>query len=240
MQALSRQKIESPPDSRSIEVAVRKWLVVFGTLFNREITPFLIGSWCEVLAPLSPEQIERGCMETARSWTFAHFPTPGAVLSQFSKAEEKGSTLEAENEWRALLAWIDKNFHPDLGVDKSAPHLSATTLHAAKATGGFRYIANCPERELVWCRNHFLAAFKNAHETQKVEHLLTDGEAKRILARLSAPVVLNVKQLPTELEVNRPQREEVRAVLAKVAESRPAYQPPSECLTKRLGSRKKT
>ena len=191
MQALLKRETSPRPDSARTELVVRKWLVALGSLFNREITPLLIATWCELLAHLSPEQAEEGLQAIAKSWTFSHFPTPGAVLSQFSKAEEKGFELEAENEWQRLLGWIEQNYFPDTGIRKGAPQLPAATLHAARAAGGFAYIEHCPQDELVWCRNNFLSAYKNVHETGLVENLLGDGEAKSILSRLCAgPVAL--------------------------------------------------
>lgn len=193
MQNLLKQETEPRPDfrqGRSTELVVRKWLVVFGELFHREISPFLIASWCEVLAPLTPEQADRGCAQIAKTWTFSHFPTPGAVLSQFDKVEEKGFALESEQAWEKLLAWVRDNYYPDSGIRKGAPRLPAAIEHAARAAGGFSYIERCSQDELVWCRKTFLAAYKNVHETEQVEHLLSDGAAKRILAGFSKPPAL--------------------------------------------------
>ena len=186
MQALLKPETELQQDSRSTELLIRKWLVIFGSLFNREITPFLIGIWCELLSGLSAAQIEQGCEQVAKTWTFNHFPTPGVVLSQFDKAEQKGLELEGEHHWERLLDWVRENYFPDTGIRHGAPQLSPATLHAAKAAGGFAYIERCPQDQLAWCRKTFLAAYKNVYETEHVEHLLSDGEAKTILSQLIA------------------------------------------------------
>src|ERR1700752_2655370 len=106
MHAILKQEIEPLQDSRPTELLIRKWLVIFGSLFNREITPLLIGTWCQLLSGLPAVQVEQGCEQIAKTWTFNHFPTPGAVLSQFDKAKQKGLELEGEHQWQSLLDWI--------------------------------------------------------------------------------------------------------------------------------------
>jgi hypothetical protein len=183
MQALSNREILSRPDSGlSTEMVVRKWLVALGSLCGREITPLLISTWCEVLSTLTPGQADQGFRELVKSWTFAHFPTPGAVLSQFKNAEEKGFTLEAERAWEKLLAWVEQNYYPDIGVRTRAPRLCAAIEHAARAAGGYAHIERCSLDQLVWVRKEFISAYRNVHETGQVEHLIGNAEAKRILS----------------------------------------------------------
>jgi hypothetical protein len=194
MPTLLKEKIESRRDSPSTEFVIRKWLVILGSLFNREITPFLIGSWCELLAHLSPAQVEQGCRKIAQSWTFSHFPTPGAVLAQFSNAQEKGFRLESENEWEKLLSWISNNFFPDTGIRKGARPLTPQVEHAARAAGGLRFLESCTRDQLVWAKKNFLSALANVHETDGVKDLLGEGEAKKILATMSSKAALELKQ----------------------------------------------
>ena len=81
---------------------------------------------------------------------------------------------------------FQENYFPDSGVRRGAPQLPPAVQHAARAAGGFAFIERCPEGELVWCRKNFLAAYANFHATAKVEHLLSDGEAKEIYERLTS------------------------------------------------------
>jgi len=193
MPPLLKEKIESRQDSPSTEFVIRKWLVILGSLFNREVTPFLIGSWCELLAHLSPAQAEQGCRKVAQSWTFSHFPTPGAVLAQFSNAHEKGFRLESENEWEKLLSWISNNFFPDTGIRKGAPRLTPQVEHAARAAGGFRFLESCTRDQLVWAKKNFLTALANIHEADGVKDLIGESEAKKILATMSSKAALELK-----------------------------------------------
>ena len=104
------------------------------------------------------------------------------------QADETGFQLKAEKDWDGLLAWIRENYYPDSGVRRGAPQLSPAVQHAARAAGGFGHLERCPESELTWCRKTFLAAYANFHATAKVEHLLSDGEAKEIYQRLTSPL----------------------------------------------------
>jgi hypothetical protein len=72
-------------------------------------------------------------------------------------------------------------------------------------------------------------AYKNVHETGQVEHLLGEGEAKRILARLAAESKKEHQLLPQSGRDNgsilensdRPSPREVREVLIRVIEKTP-------------------
>ena len=172
------------PDSQ-IEQVVRKWLVVFGSLFQREITPFLIGSWCELLADLDAGTIEKACMEAAKMCRF--FPNPGDIRALLKQAESSSFGLEAETKWQQLLTWVRDNVFPDTGIRRGAPRLSPAVEHAARAAGGVYFLERCSQQELVFARKNFLAAYGNVHEAGKSEHLIGEGEAKQILKRLAAP-----------------------------------------------------
>lgn len=211
----------SKSQASQTERVIRKWLVVFAELCPRDLTPFLISSWCELLGDLPAATIETACKQVAR--TCRYFPTPGEIRTQVEAAEVKGFELEAACEWEKLLSWIRENVFPDTGVQKGAPRLSAAVEHAAKAANGIFYIERCSADDLVWARKAFIAAYKNVHETDQVSHLLGEGEAKRILAKLKSPPSANEsqKKLAVVSERDRPSRAEVREVLERVTADRP-------------------
>ena len=212
--------ISKSPDSQT-ERVIRKWLVVFAEIFARELTPFLISSWCELLGDLPAATIETACKQVGRTCRF--FPTPGEIRAQLDGAEAKGFELEAASEWQNLLSWIRENVFPDTGVQKGAAKLSAPVEYAAKAAGGIFWIERCAADDLVWARKNFIAAYKNVHDTGQVEHLLGAGEAKRILAKLKSPPPANgtQKKLAVVQERDQPSRAEVREVLDRVSAERP-------------------
>jgi len=211
----------SKSQASQTERVIRKWLVVFAELCPRELTPFLISSWCELLGDLPAATIEIACKQVARACRF--FPTPGDIRAQLDGAEAKGFELEAETEWQKLLNWIDRNVFPDTGIRKGAPGLSAQVEHATKAAGGIFYIESCSEESLRWARKNFISAFKNVHETDQVNHLLSASEAKRILAKLKSPPAGNgpEKKLSVVPEFDRPSRAEVHEFLGGIVAKSP-------------------
>lgn len=163
------------------------WLVALGEAYQFVISPTLAGVWISSLEDVPVNRLDSAFKTLARAWKpdFGRkFPAPGDLLSLLDKADETGFQLKAEKGWSDLLAWIRENYYPDTGIRRGAPQLSPAVCHATRAAGGFAFIERCSESELVWCRKTFLAAYANFHATGKVEHLLSDGEAKNIYERL--------------------------------------------------------
>jgi hypothetical protein len=181
----------------------------------------------EALGHLSPEQLKAAFLKTAQ--TCRYFPKPADILAQIEVAETKGFQLESEREWQKLLVWIRRHVFPDTGVERNAPRLPAAVEHAAKAAGGIFYIERCSSEDLVWARKNFLAAYTNVHETGQAEHLLSDGNAKRIWRELNAgpqPIQKQFASVPiVEIGSDRPSRAEVREVLDRVSAERPRTEP---------------
>src|ERR1700736_1118801 len=195
-QLLARSQPTTSPDSSQTDHLIREWLFRFGLQFSKDVVP-LLALWQEQLGGLEPATLQQLFEHTVRTCRF--FPTIAEILEQTAKADSAGLELEAQAAWERYLAHIQKYFHPDLGWDRRAPHMDAITEHAGRAAGGARWIDSCPESELQWCRKRFLEAYTRAHETGQVQNLLTRGEAKRIIASLTAPVL--AKQLPPPTDV---------------------------------------
>ena len=152
----------------------------------------------EALADLSSDVLEAAFRRVVVVCKM--FPTPADIRSLVERAETKVSELGAESEWEKLLAWIRENYYPDTGIRRGAPRLDPAVEHAARAAGGFHLIERCGEDKLVWCRKEFLAALSRVRETGQSQHLLGDGDAKRIVAKLHAgpPRPALVAKLPTK------------------------------------------
>jgi len=206
----------SEPRALSNSSVVRKWIVTFGEIFGREITPELVKVWCRLLADVDAEALNRACERAAKTCKF--FPSPAEIRGQFDQANAGGFELEAEEKWQNLLAWVRRFYHSDLGVTRGAPQLDPTVEFAARAAGGFHWLECCPESELQWAKKRFMETLSCIHETGKAEQLLGDGEAKRILATLQASLSQRKhEQLAPARESSavRPSKSEVRAVLDK-------------------------
>ncbi|MGC1107111.1 MAG: hypothetical protein WA876_11280 [Candidatus Acidiferrales bacterium] len=172
-----------PPASPS-NLLARKWIVVFGELFAREITPELVSAWCMLLGDIEPRLLDQACDRTARTCKF--FPTVADVRAQLDQAAATAFELDAERAWHELLAWVKRFFHPDLGVTCSAPQLDPAIEFAARAAGGFRWLETCSESELQWAKKRFVEALSRQNKAGETAQLLGDGEAKRALRILKA------------------------------------------------------
>ena len=219
---------------KDFSVVLTGWLRRWARLYSMDrkeaiaLTEEDFAIYAEALSDLSPQHLDRACRAASEICSF--FPRPADVRAQLNTAEAKGFVLEAGAEWQKLLTWIRENVFPDTGIRRGAPRLAPATTHAAKAAGGFYFIERCSCEELVWCRKNFLAAYRNVHETGLVEHLIGDGEARRILAQLRAGPPIECKQLshPVEIPSQPPSREEVRAMLRRVMEEKPTqFQDPN-------------
>jgi hypothetical protein len=182
--------ISPQPDSRSSDAVVRRWIVAIAELCGKELTPPLVELWCQLLGDIDAALLDRALEETAKTCG-RFFPTPGEVRARIEDVEAKGIELKAEEAWQRALSVAERDgngFHA----------LDAATQHAIRAAGGLAWIESCPRDELQWARKRFLEDYKLVRETCQSEHLLSDGEAKKILRQLaSQPKPLGPKELPT-------------------------------------------
>lgn len=217
--------ISRQPEQRSTERVIREGLVKLAEVFRKDrapypLTPVLTQIWIDALDDLEPGRCEAAFSKLVRVGCRREFPTPADVRAQLDQADSKGLELEAANAWQKLLTWIERYYHPDIGVTPGAPELSGPVEHACRAAGGFRWIERCGEDDLVWARKTFLAAYTNVHETGEVKHLLSRNEARRAFFQITNPPR---KQLaaakPTEAPepTEKPKPAEVRSVLERVA-----------------------
>src|SRR5579864_1357969 len=136
--------------------------------------------------------------------TCKFFPTIAEIRQLVEQTNSSGFALKAETEWHNFLLWVRKFYHPDLGITSGAPELSAAVQFAARAAGGIHWIESCAESALLWAKKRFVETFTRVHETGEAERLLTDGEAKRILANLRAGNPIRGKIAESSVVERRP------------------------------------
>jgi hypothetical protein len=146
--------------------------------------PRFVDLWVSALADLAPETLETACKRAIQICKF--FPTPAEIRAAIERPEAKALQLEAEDAWHRALRWVRRYYHPDLGIDRNAPELSPQMIHALRAAGGVPWIECCSDAELQWVKKRFVADYQLVSEAGQIEHLLTDGRAKEILARLQS------------------------------------------------------
>jgi hypothetical protein len=206
--------------TREAGTVLLDWLRIFSRHYRYPMTKDDLPIYAEALCDLTAEQIDAACKSALKACRF--WPTVADIRAQLDQAGAKGFELEAEEEWRKALSVATEFFHPDIGLYRNVPKLSAATWHALKVAGGLEHLQSCKREELQWVRRRFIADYTLIHETRQVEHLLGDGD-KKILSRILAGQQLpDRKQLTAaEPEGKLPPRAEVSAVLERIAGSRP-------------------
>jgi hypothetical protein len=220
--------ISEPPVSETRSRLIREWLVRFGTNHERAIAP-LVALWEDELADVSPALLEKAFRQVLTTSRF--FPTIADIRAQIDQANANGAKLEIEEAWARALDWVQRYFHPDLGVARGTPELPAAIQHALRAAGGMRWIETCPASELQWAKKRFVEDFTRVHETRQVEHLLTRPEARRILAGLTTAEperqVRSGPKVEKSLPAKKPSSDEVREVLDRVTRGATPAAPPT-------------
>lgn len=183
----SELEVISPrQDCNRSERIAREWAVTFAELYCIALVdrgPRFVDLWVSALADLEPNVLDAACRRAMEVCKF--FPSPAEIRAQIDKANASGLQLEAAEAWDRWLKHVTSYYHPDLGWDRRAPKLPAVVEHAARAAGGAFWVSTCPESELQWARVRFMDAYALAQQTCQVEHLLSRGEAKKILSRLT-------------------------------------------------------
>ena len=157
----SRQAMTSPAETSKTSQAhsdlIKKWLMVFGEVYGKEVTTSLTRIWFAALSGVESSALNRACEKTSKESRF--FPTPAEVLSHIKNANEVLSDLEAEKDWQKSLRYAQ-----DLGCDyaiESAKGPNDPVLEAAvRAAGGWRWIAGCCTEELQWAKKKFIEIWK--------------------------------------------------------------------------------
>jgi hypothetical protein len=171
---------------------------------QKPITAALVKIWVRDLGDLPTELLCRALERLRKTWTSGFLPTPGNVRALIAEADASGLQLEAEDAWEKYLRHVKRFFHPDIGWNRRAPELSAIVELAARAAGGPGWVGGCPEQELPWVRKRFIEAYRRTNEVGQVGHLLTRGEAKKILARLAVDTQKAMKEIAIAPEGSGP------------------------------------
>lgn len=176
----------SLPRASSSEAVVRQWIVVFGEIHGREITPELVGIWCQLLGDIEASLLDRACKETAARCRF--FPTPADIRAQIEAADATALELKAERAWEKLLEYIRRYYLPDVPgqLSRSAPPLPKDMEYAMRAAGGLGWIESCPIDQLPWAKKAFTEAYRRVQASSELQNLPSTDEARKLLATVAA------------------------------------------------------
>ena len=160
-----------PPDS--CEAVVRKWVVVFGENCSKEVSPALVNVWIEAFRGVEPRALEAAFRRTLLSWRITQIPPIGEIMSHIETAKGIRKDLDAENAWQEAL-----DYAGDLGNDyriESAQEPDDEAIMAGvRAAGGWHWISQCSEEQLVWAKKNFLEIYAKHKDLPEIM-MLTEG-----------------------------------------------------------------
>lgn len=208
----------------SADAVVRQWLVIFGEIHRCENSPELTEIWCRALADIDPERLDRAFEKAMKTCKF--FPTPADICGLIDQAESNARKIEAEAAWNRVFRAASLGGHFD--------DFDALTRQAL-GRAGWSYLVNCDSYEGArFAEKQFIAAYICLHETRHAEHLLSDGEAKKIIGQLGTELKRAARRelppigAPAAAERLTPKDlNEVRSAFTRLREKDGAAQPKS-------------
>jgi len=177
-----------------LDSAVRRWLIRFAALYDKQISSALPSIWVDALKDIPPTVLAEAMKKIELTFVPTNacpFPTPAHIHNLIGEADSEGLDADAEDAWQYVLRYARKFVLPGIGLASDAPPLDPIIEKAASAAGGLARIERCPTEELVWARKTFIENYKRLHRLPEHSLLISNGEARKILADLATP-----KQLP--------------------------------------------
>jgi hypothetical protein len=138
----------------------------------------VVAIYYELLSDIPIPQLDAACRRVTQRARF--FPKPADIRDVLEEPAAKALQLDAENAWDRTLRFVQQ------GMFSGIRELPPQVMHAARAAGGLGWIESCPPGDLQWAKKRFIEDYKLIHETRQAEHLLSDGEAKKIIRQLAA------------------------------------------------------
>jgi hypothetical protein len=167
-----------PPDS--YEQFIREWVVTFAENASKEVSPALVSLWVRAFRGIPRESLLAAFQETIRTWRITQMPPVGEILSHIAAAEKVLEDLDAEEAWQRALT-LAKDLGNDYSVESVREPDDETLLSAVRAAGGWRYLAQCSEKELVWAKKAFIEQY--ARKQKEPYALALAGSEPRKLLR---------------------------------------------------------
>lgn len=159
------------------EGMIRKWLAVFAENASKEVSPGLLGVWLQAFAAVEPSVLEAAFRKTLASWRITQIPPVGEIMQHITEANTTVLELSAERAWSVAL----RSAH-DLGNDyeiASAKEPEDQALVAGvRAAGGWRWIAQCSDEQLVWAKKTFLDIYEKHKNAPEILQLASGEDAE--------------------------------------------------------------
>jgi hypothetical protein len=168
-----------PPDAdRTSEDVIREWVARFAVNCGQQLSEARVLMWIDELSDIEPDRLIHAFPAVEHSHTFNSIPQIGDIRAKIDQAESDARTIEAKTVWERVLMAASLGGHIE--------DFDAVTQHALDRSA-WSYLVHCDNYEgAKWAEKQFIAAYIRLHETRRAEHLLGEGEAKKIIRRLGA------------------------------------------------------
>lgn len=177
----SEPKTISAQQASSPERIIREYLVKWGEVYGREITPALVKIWEGLVAGVETTRLREACERATTDCRF--FPVPADVIPA-KKADETAAKIAGEQAWQKLLKYIERYFlGGDIGLKPGAPTLPPDIDHAQRAAGGLQWIEGCPAEDLQWAKKRFIEAYEAFSQSPDLKSFASTDDARRILSQ---------------------------------------------------------
>lgn len=168
------------PDSVDRSRQIREWIVALAENFGADLSVARIDLLEAGLADLNLEQIHTAFKLCAlRRERF--FPSLAELRGYVDGgAKQTADVIDDELAWQGVLEHCRVHVWKDGG--RTGPRLSDAVEFAVRRAGGWFYVAECPERDLVFAKQRFLDGLANVRGGVEQFAFLPDGPVKRMIA----------------------------------------------------------
>jgi hypothetical protein len=169
-------------------------LDVDGEAEKREV----VAAYAGVLDGLTPQQLDAACRLATKACKF--FPTPADIVEHIENAQVVVERVAGEKAWARVLE-LAPDFGCDYRIASAREPNDAALLFAARAAGGWRYIATCSERDLQFARKTFLEAYDRMKRLPEARRVLEPAQERALLAEINRRERSGVLAAPSEGEL---------------------------------------
>jgi hypothetical protein len=190
MQPSAQNRTSALPDSSEF---IRKWLVIFAENASKEFSPALVSVWLEAFKGIERETLEAAFKETLRTWRIAALPPIGEIMSNIRAANKLALDLSSEKVWQYALD-LAEDLGCDYRIERARKPEEPILLAAVRAAGGWRYISQCSEEQLVWARKTFIEIYEKHKNAPQVLLMATTPEGKKLQKQIAE--IAAIKTIP--------------------------------------------
>lgn len=176
MAANLQNTISAQRDS-SGETVIRKWLVVFGELYSREISQELIKTWLKLTSHYPSAKLDVAFKKLSQTFvptSACPFPVPAQLAEQFT-------TENSAVDFAAMNAAWQKLDERMMGYKYESMPWTTQELFCIRAAGGFNALVQMTFSEFQWAKKRFCEAWTRWNEMPEEAKALPSPEVSKLI-----------------------------------------------------------